>query len=660
MGTPQPFPRAPGPTALDRLIGWISPRAALARHYDRALLQRAYEAASPRDPWRPRRAGASANADHYADAAQLRYKARALVQNVPYIRAGLDALVAETIGTGIVTYATGAQAKEIDALWLAWSAVCDADGLRDWPGMQAAAYRAMVQDGEVLIRLRPRLPTDGLPVPLQLQLLEIDMLDTARVGGGTGTNIVVNGIEYDALGRKVAYWLWDRHPGEIGMLRVGGRTQSQRVSADYIVHLFSPERPMQARGVTSLAPIIARTRDLQLYEDAEIARKNQEARLSVLVSGDVSSMANPASYGSTIDQSSAAKTGDLGELPSGSMVQLPPGVNVTTVAPHPAPGHVEYVKLQLHIIAAGWGVPYEMLVGDVSEVNFSSARVRLMNFRRQVQQTQWLCLVPSLIAPVRAAFIRAAEDNSIIRRRADNANVDHSTPKWDYVNPAQDADSELKLISQGLLTISESLRQRGYKPDTVFAEWAADIKRLKDAGTLEVLLLMLKGRITEYTGDGNAPGAAPAKAARSDDRPDRADPGRDPVALVDSITRGMSDAFTGAMAPLLRVLLAQAQRAEPQPPTIHVAPAAVTVSPPNVHVDNHMAAAAPPHVTVQPATPTIVVQPSEVRVDNSINLPDLPREVRIVAMPDRITTTEIERGRDGNINTTKQVESDAV
>jgi capsid protein len=164
--------------ALDRLIGIFDPTRALRRVVDRTRLQRAYEAASPRDSWKPRRGGASAQADHFADATRLRAKARSLVQNVPYIAASMDALVANVIGTGITPRFTGPAAEKLNKLWTAWTQVCDADGRLDFYGLQAAAYRAMEQDGEVLFRLRPRRPADGLPAPLQLQLLEIDWLDS--------------------------------------------------------------------------------------------------------------------------------------------------------------------------------------------------------------------------------------------------------------------------------------------------------------------------------------------------------------------------------------------------------------------------------------------------------------------------------------------------
>ena len=189
---------------FDRLIGVFNPVAGLRRHTARELLQRAYEGASQRDGWRPKRPGASANTDHAMDAAQLRVRARALVQNVPYIARGLGSLVANLVGTGIVPRSLSSQAARIDAIWDEWVKVADADGRLDLYGLQAAAYRAMEQDGEVLIRLRTRRLEDGLPVPLQLQLLEIDWLDTSK-NGTNGGNDIVSGIERDPLGRVVAY-----------------------------------------------------------------------------------------------------------------------------------------------------------------------------------------------------------------------------------------------------------------------------------------------------------------------------------------------------------------------------------------------------------------------------------------------------------------------
>lgn len=479
---------------LDRIVGWFDPHAGLSRHFARQRLQRAHEAAGPGDKWKPRRAGASANADHMADATILRAKSRSLVQNVPYVRAGMDALVSATIGTGILPRSTGRDADSINKVFAKWTKVCDADGRLDYFGMVAAAYRAMEQDGEVLIRVRPRLPADGLPVPLQLQLLEIDWLDSTRTGPvGTSGARVVNGIEYDVLGKVAGYWLWDSHPGDVSLAR-GMRTQSRRVEAQYIIHLYSPDRPGMGRGFPRLAPVIARIRDLQLYEDSELARKNLETRLGVLYSGDPSLMANPAADATGAESAAALNNGDLGDLPSGGITRLPTGAQITVVEPTVAGGYVDYVKYQLHLIAVGMGVTYEMLTGDMREVNFSSARVRLLDFRRNVEQMQWLVLVPKLLQTIHRAFIDAGLLGGQFRTA--NYACEFSTPKWDYVNPAQEVDADIAEISVGLSSISEKLRRRGYNPDDVFAEIAAERGKLEKLGILDYLLLKEKGRAT--------------------------------------------------------------------------------------------------------------------------------------------------------------------
>lgn len=639
---------APAPTLLDRLIGWLNPRAGLTRHIDRLRLTRAYEAASPRDGWRVRRAGASPAADHQADAKTIRERARALVQNVPYVRAGMDAYVAQAVGTGIVTYSTSTSEplrKRLDELYAKWAKVCDADGRLTLGGMLLAAVRARRLDGECLIRLRRRTAADGLPVPLQLQLLEIDWLDTQRTTGAAGTNQIINGIEYDALGRPAAYWLFDQHPGDIQRL-ASLRTQSRRIPAGDIIHVYNPERPGQGRGISALAPVIVRVRDTQLYEDAELARKNLETRLSVLVSGDPAALATPPA---PTDGTTPASTGDLGQLASGGITSVPPGMNITTVEPKATDGYTDYIKQQLHLIASGMGVTYEMLTGDMREVNYSSARVRMLDFRRQVEADQWLHIVPQLCEPIWRAFVDAAELANQVPR-ADYA-CDHSTPKWEYVDPEKDAATDMKLVQAGLTSWSEVLRRRGYKPDEVFAELAADVARLKELELLDLLLAW------------NGKGAAPAPAAEA----------------AKAAARGLVDEARTArdttLVQLLERLTARAAEA-PLPP----APAPVfnlTVPPSEIRFEPKVEVAGTVvHNEVQPA-PVQVAAP-EVRLDAPVHvhMPDQPApvvhthvqaapapagvmEMRIVGMPERVTESTVERNPGtGQIVKSTQIEKD--
>jgi len=483
---------------IDRLVGFFNPDAGLRRKRARALLERAYEGAVLTD-WKPRRAGASANSDHRADARMLRFRARALVQNVPYIRRGLNGLVNHTIGTGITGQSQTPVAEHrvtLDREWARWVKRADADGIYDFYGLQAAAYRAMEQDGEVLIRRRTRRPGDGLRVPLQIQLLEIDWLDSDRQGTVGQGGVIVNGIQYDAIGRVQGYWLFDQHPGDTQRV---GRGSSRLVPASEILHLFAPERPGQGRGISRLAAVIARARDLMLYEDAELQRKNLETRLSVLVSGaEASDLANPSdvprgmgvdNVGTAPNAAAVDASGDLGALASGGITQLPPGMNITTVAPTAAPGYVETCKFNLHLIAAGMDVPYEVMTGDMREVNFSSARIRWNDFRQSVQQVQWLVLVPRLCSPIYSWFVDAAKTVGVVPESATD-DVEWTTPRWDYVNPHQDIKAEVEAIGACLLTPSESLRQRGYDPAKVFAEAGRDFAAMRASGALELMSFM--------------------------------------------------------------------------------------------------------------------------------------------------------------------------
>ncbi len=483
---------------LDRLIGMVSPDAGLRRHRSRELLKRAYEGASKADGWRPKRGGASANTDHAADAATLRVRSRALEQNVPYIAQGIRAHSANIIGTGIVPHWLGDGAAQHSAAWMAWGPYADADGRLDINGIINLAHQTAQRDGEVLLRIRPRKMSDGLPVPIQFQVLEIDWLDDSRSGVIDGLT-VISGIAYDVLGKVVGYYLFDQHPGEV-VSRPVRRSGSRLVPASSIIHYFQPGRPGQGRGFPRISPVIARVRDTSLYEDAELHRKNLETRLGVIASGDVDAMAS-GSDGVPL----VTRTTDMGELPSGSLMQVPTGSNITVVEPKAAPGYVEYMKLNLHLIAAGAGWTYEMMTGDVREVNFSSARIRMLDYRREAEQEQWLYVIPMLVAPIVRAFADAAELAGKVRRAS--YNVRYATPKWDYVNPRDDVSSDLEEISGGLSSLSEKLRRRGYEPEEVFTEIASDFTRLQELGVLDVLLMLQKGR---QMGEGKAATPAPA------------------------------------------------------------------------------------------------------------------------------------------------------
>jgi capsid protein len=163
------------------------------------------------------------------------------------------------------------------------------------------------------------------------------------------------------------------------------------------------------------------------------------------------------------------------------------------------------------------GVPYELLTGDVSQTNFSSARVRRMDFKKTVESTQWRVLIPRLIERVCVAASEAAVLGGVIPRPI--RKWDHSTPKWDYVNPEQDVKSDMAEMSAGLSTWSEKLRQRGYNPEQVLAEMQSDFQKLEQSGVLRVLMA-LQGQLMP----GETPTRQPASRAAAPAQPESLTP----------------------------------------------------------------------------------------------------------------------------------------
>lgn len=455
---------------LDNVIGWMSPSWGVRRLAARHSLDqiRAYEGAKNgrrTSGWQT--SGASANAEIATSLPKLRERSRALCRDNPYAVAALEALVSNAVGTGIVPKFADAKAA---ALFKQWSAQCDAEGQLDFYGLQALAARAIFESGEVLLRFRARRPEDGLAVPLQLQVLEPDYLDSTKTQDLPDGGYIISGVEFSPIGKLLGYWLFNRHPGEIAGLAM--RFESRFVPSSEVRLVYERTRPGQVRGVPKLAPVLLKLRDLDDYEDAELMRKKIEACFAAFVT---SSDPN-RSLGQ--DQQASGTGPRRNKLAPGQIEYLKPGEAVEFGHPSPSGGYGDYTRTQLRAAAAGIGVTYEQLTHDLSQVNYSSARVGLLEFRRVTERWQWLTFIPLFCQPVAERFLVAAELAGKLPKAG--GAVDWTTPKWDWVDPVKDVTGELLEIAAGLKSWQEGVRRRGYDPDQNLKELAEDQKKFED------------------------------------------------------------------------------------------------------------------------------------------------------------------------------------
>ena len=210
---------------------------------------------------------------------RLLARARELVVTNGYAANGCEAFAANLVGDGIKPSSLIEDAglrERVQRLWLAWTDEADADGLTDFYGLQAMVAREMFVAGECFVRLRPRRAEDGLLVPMQLQLLQSEMLPFEKTELLPSGNRIRCGIEFDGIGRRVAYHFRRRHPGDSTDQRVAV-PDTVRVPAEDVLHIYRPIDAGQIRGLPHVAPAMVRLFLLDQYDDAELDRKKTAA-----------------------------------------------------------------------------------------------------------------------------------------------------------------------------------------------------------------------------------------------------------------------------------------------------------------------------------------------------------------------------------------------
>jgi lambda family phage portal protein len=463
------------PNWMDRAIGAVAPTWHLKRVRARMasdLVLRHYEGASVgrrTQGWV--RSSSDANAATAPFTARLRDAARDLVRNNPHAEAALSTIVDHTVGWGIVANSDDANAR-VQAAWKAWAetTACDADGRTDFAGLQKLVMRAVAESGEVLVRRRFRLPSDGLPIPLQLQVIEADFLDTTKHGitlpnGGR----IVYGIEFDPLGRRAAYYLFPEHPGNNAF----PTATSTRVPAEAIQHVFKPTRPGSARGATWFAPVLLRFKDFDEYEDATLMKQKIAACLAVITS-DVDGTGAP--LGTADDTATPA----LDMLEPGAIINATAGKNIEVVQPPSVADYPEYARVSLRAIAAGLGVTYEDLTGDYQNLPFSAARMSRIRHWAHVEDWRWRLLIPQFCDPVWNWAMQGATVMGLVGSQTPT--VTWTPPPMPMIEPDKEALAYMRNIRTGIQTLSDALRERGLDPKKHLQEYAADSALLDDLG----------------------------------------------------------------------------------------------------------------------------------------------------------------------------------
>jgi len=425
--------------------------------------------------WQP--PTSSVNSVLTSNLSTLRARSHDIIRKNPFAANAVDSIVSNCIGTGIKPQSKAKNAefrKSIQSLWLQWTDEADAAGICDFYGLQALILRSVIEAGECFVRIK--VDKKNSTVPLRLQVLEAEHLDTSKDYKLSNGNIIKTGIEFDKSGKRVAYYLYKEHPGDSF---AGQSLDSVRVPANEILHIYKQTRPGQIRGEPWLSNVLLKLHELDQYEDAELVRKKTAAMFAGFVTRldpDASMFGEKGAN----DQGMA-----FAGLEPGTMQFLEPGEDIKFSTPADVGSHYEvFVKQQLRAVAVGLGLTYEQLSGDLTEVNYSSIRAGLLEFRRKCTALQYNLMVFQLCRPIWNKFVELAILSDLIKIPED---PDFALVKWipqgfAWVDPLKEQSAQQNAVCCGFKSRAEVVSELGYDVEEIDAEIAADNERAKKLG----------------------------------------------------------------------------------------------------------------------------------------------------------------------------------
>ena len=457
--------------AIDNVISFFNPEAGAKRARARLSLEqvRRYDGSvtSNRNTnWKT--PNTSADAALGPNLERLRNRSRDLTRNNPYAARAVQVLVNNTVGGGVlgqITSRSQARGRRWNQLWETWAKDperCDYDARLDFYGIQALAFRCVVEAGEVLIRKRI---DPSAEFPLKLQVLEPDFIDDTRDDRLTADGgYIREGIEYNSRDQRIAYHLHRTHPGDRSLSV--GNWETVRVPADEICHVFRKDRPGSSRGCPWGASVITQLRDFSDFADAQLLKQ----KISACFAGFIIDAESPDTGG----------VPPLAEsLEPGSLEILPPGKDIRFASP-PSVGEFDtFSRSMLLQIAAGYGVTYEALTSDLSNANYSAARMGHLEFSRNVDCWQRQILVAQMLGPVWKWFRNAAE---IVGGQPMDVGMAWTPARRELIDPQKEVGAIIEAVRGGRMSLSEAIRRSGYEPGEVRAEIARDAAMLDELG----------------------------------------------------------------------------------------------------------------------------------------------------------------------------------
>lgn len=439
----------------------------------------------------------SADAELHHSLTQLRARSRQMVRDSSYAKRAKLIVVNNVVGTGVGMQAQVVTTRDnlaqrvnddIEGQWAAWCAApnCHTGGALHFHDLERAAMGQIFEAGECFIR-KHYARFGSSRIPLALELIEPERLahEFVEPGAGDARGEVRMGIEVDAFGRALAYWVRRYHPGDIRMHH-GAADRYERVPAADMYHLRIVDRWPQTRGEPWLHSVLRKIDEMNEYTGSEVAA----ARAS---SYYFATIKTPDEPGGLADEEEEGTEQNVMNIEPLTIQELKPGEELEFHQPNrPNAALDPFMRHMLREVAAGCGVSYESLSRDYSQSNYSSSRLALLDDRDmwKVVQQWW---IRNFRMPLHAAWLQQA----VLARALDSVppsqyavepskfEAVHFKPRgWSWVDPTKEVNAYKEAIKAGLTTITDVIAATagGLDIEDVINTRKRELQMLSDAG----------------------------------------------------------------------------------------------------------------------------------------------------------------------------------
>lgn len=357
--------------------------------------------------WNP--SAGSADADLLPEREDIMHRARDLERNESQAGGGLGVIVDNVVGIGLQCIPTPdhvALGKDkkwaeewsriVRSKWLGYARSADFDvtGIDNFDGCtQQVLYSVMLNGDAVSVPLY--MPDQGATQwGTTHQLIEADRLSNPN--GEMDTKHMRGGVEVDDRGRPQAYHIANEHPGEVGM--IGWQREWERIPAytpwgrKRVLHIYERRRFGQSRGVSLLASVMPEYHDFNQMKKAELKSAFAQSLVSLISTSNMPFEQVLAMFDSPVDVLKNRARRKHPKLDAGATIIAAPGEKLEGFAPTRSASNFDtFVKTVLRQAFAGLHLPYELGARDYGGMNYSNARVMLLEAWRAFDRRRyWL------------------------------------------------------------------------------------------------------------------------------------------------------------------------------------------------------------------------------------------------------------------------------